>query len=314
MSAASWREVAAASTSEEDALPELSDTEAALALVLGACPPGALLNTPSHPVPCALWHAVYAVVHTPTDVDVEIERLRHQHDVRVLTRPGAGEERLLLRADDYVRALHTSGIEGADVLAKALPMCTGATCRRDELLDAMEAVVSAASASEAAAAAANSATSRPVSLSRRRASSALDALQQAGWLVACARQHDAALAAGPDEAPSAAAGSSDADTWLWGMPASGRLLFTLTKCRNALLALLHKQKFGRALRATAERAPALRKLLEHSRLDLRFVLRDLVGRALIKSTDTATGTVIELTPAGAQAAAAAAPRGKKRGR
>ena len=273
---------------EEEALelPLLSDTEAALACVLGECPRGALLADGT--VPCALWHAVYAVIHLPTNVDVELERLCHANAIRVLKLPAHGDERLVLRAEDYERALRSSDQEGANAFADALRHCTGTTCQRDELLAAM-----------------HSASGAGIG----RCEAWLGSLQASGWLVP-ARQ---AVAAGPSEAP-ASEGARSADLWLWGMPHAGRLLYTLSKCRSAVLALLNRQKFGRTMRRTVEGAPALRKLLTQSKLDLTFVLRDLIGKRLIKSTDTTAGTVLELSPAGFQAAAAAAARGKKRGR
>ena len=270
---------------EEEAadLPVLSDTEAALACVLGECPRGALLADGT--VPCALWHSVYAVIHLPTNVDVELERLCHANAIRVLKLPAHGDERLVLRAEDYERALRSSQQEGANAFADALPRCTGTTCERQELLAAMH------SASGAAIG---------------RCEAWLESLQAAGWLVP-ARQ---SVAAGPSEAPA----SDSTDLWLWGMPHAGRLLYTLSRCRSAVLALLSKQKFGRTMRRTVESAHAVRKPLTQSKLDLTFVLRDMVGKRLIKSTDTKAGTVLELSPAGFQAAAAAATRGKKRGR
>jgi hypothetical protein len=269
---------------------ELSDVEAGLACVLGDCPPGALLNAD---VPCALWHALYAVIHHSTEVDVELERLRHGHAVRVLRLPAQGDERVLLRAEDYARAMRTSGLAGADRVAEhALPRCTGVTCTRAELLAALQDAED------------DGVDGRP---SRQQGADAIERLRAAGWLVP---RPQASHAVAVDEAP----GGEGADEWLWGMPLAGRLLYTLSKARAAVLALLHKHKHGRALRVVLERAPALCKLLTQSRLDLRFVLRDLVGKRLLRSTDTRAGVVLDLTPAGFQAAAAAAPRGKKRGR
>ena len=228
------------------------------------------------------------MVHQATDADADLERLRHANAIRVLKLPAAGDEVLVIRAEDYDRVLRSSGVDGATALADALPHCTGTSCSRSELLAEL----------------------RPSADIRQR-EAWLKALQTAGWLVP-ARQ--AALAAGPDEAPGRE-DSDDADVWLWGMPGAGRLLYALARCRGALLALLHKQKFGRVLRMAAERAPALRKLLQReARLDLPFVLRDLVGQRLVKSTDTSAGQVLELTPAGWQSAHASKERGRKRRR
>ena len=257
----------------DDDLPDLSDTEASLALLLSDCPPGAMLT--NNPTPCALLHALYALVNEPTAVDLELERLRLAHTVRVLLLPAHGDERLVLRAEDYSNALQQSGVHGAEALAELLPRFTGVHISRSAI-DAPSA----------------------------------DALQAAGWLVP-ARQ--AAHAAGPDEAPGIDA-AAEANDLLLALPGAGRLLVRLTECRRAVLAILYKEKFGRAMAHVVERSPSIRKLLAASKLDLKCVLRDLIGKALIRSTSTAATRTLELTPAGWQAAAATPPRGKKRGR
>lgn len=272
-SSSAVRAIPTVADDDEDA-PLLSDTEAAVACLLGECPPGALLLGS---VPCALVHALYAVVHEATDVDRELERLRLSHTLRVLKLPAAGDERLLVRAEDYARALRDSGGEHARRWADVLPRCTGVSCHSRELATALGCTAAAQV-------------------------SACEELGRAGFLVPAAQ----AVRAAPDEAPPAA------DTWLWGMPHAGRLLYALTSCRHAVLALLHKQKFHRALRQLVERAPAVNKALRHARLDLRYLLRDLIGKRFVKRTDTAAGAVLELTPAGLQAAAAREARRKRK--
>ena len=82
-------------------LPVLSDTEAALACVLGECPRGALLADGT--VPCALWHSVYAVIHLPTNVDVELERLCHANAISSRSHCGEDQPREKFFSSSSVR-------------------------------------------------------------------------------------------------------------------------------------------------------------------------------------------------------------------
>ena len=136
----------------------------------------------------------------------------------------------------------------------------------------------------------------------------------AGGLLVLARHPDAVLA------PEMTSICSDTK-WLWAMPQAGQLMVALLKSREEVLKLLWKQKFHRATRRAIEQAPAVRKALAHAKLDLRFVIRDLLGRRLVdeqRGSGSAVGNdVLTLTPAGQQAANASMLRstgGRKRKR
>lgn len=262
-----------------------SDTEAGLSLLLAQCPPGARMSTATKEVcvPSAQMHALYAVVRDGTEVDREVERLRLQHTVRVLKLPTHEDEQLILRASDYEALMSNSGVEGAALCAAALAQCTGVSVQRTELLQAMGGA-------------------------QVMHGDIVEAHVRAGWLVPAAR---AAFCAAPDEAPDTEAAP---DGWLWSVPHAGRVVYALVQCRAEVLAILYKQKFGRAPCHVIERTSSVRKSLRQGQLDLRHVLRDLEGKRLISRTETMTGVALELTPAGLQAASYAAQRGRKRRR
>ena len=324
---------------DDDDLPVLSDTEAAIALVLAECPAGAMLFASSSgssssgsssssggsgsgvggggsnsapagsaaeqkPLPCALVHALHAVVHHATEVDVELERLRLSHTIRVLKLPAFGDERLLLRAEDYADALAASGCcdAAARVARQALPVCTSMHLRTAELQRAL---------GGSGGGGGSSGSRLPPTTSAVEARAICEALRKAGWLVpAHQAAHAEAHAAAPGEAPILA----DADSWLWSLPQAGRVLYALSKCRAEVLKVLHKQHFHRAMLYTVERAAAVRKVLGEGKLDLRYVLRDLVGKRLVEKTEATAGVVVELTPAGVQQAANASSSARKRKR
>ena len=260
-----------------DALP--SDTEAALAMLTSQCPPGARLLDGAASV--APLHALYTVVHEPTEVDQEVERLRLANQLRILRlHTPYGEEHLVLDAHEYATAM-AACVEGRAV-ASALEQCTGIVVRAQELSDAL-----------------------PV---RAGCNKHLDAfygrLVRAGWLVPMRQMSSA----GPEEAPLLEDGA-----WLWSCRGAGRLAFALHKCREQVLRVLWKQKFHRALRQVVERTPAVQKVLAEGQLDFRFVLRDCMGKRLLKEGQPGAGAqMLELTPAGQQAAHA--NQGRKRRR
>ena len=264
----------------------ITDTEAAIALGIGEAPPGALV-TPSAgcQVPCIPVHALYAMLHDRTATDNELERLRCAGIIRMIRMPASGDERLILRAEDYLKAMKESNCEAAANLTatSALSRCTGVRVLLDELAVALH--------------------SQPDSCRR-----CCEELVGAGWLTPA---HAETFEVEPNEAPRVA----NDRAWLWSLPLAGRLIFALSKCRAEVLSVLHKQHFHRAMRHIVERAPSVRKALASSRLDMRFVLRDITGKGLVAQTATAGGTVLELTPMGLQAAnSAMARRGRKRSR
>lgn len=256
---------------------DISDTEVAVQLLLRDCPPGA--RTADDDVPIAMLHCLYSIVDYSTEVDQDLESMRLANKVRILKLPAHGDERVIVSVDDYTRALRNSGCEGADALAEALPQLTGLSVHASELQHVLGA----------------------------RARTMVDGLVDAGWLMPTSQAAHATIA-GPDEAPVVA----EDDAWLWQLPRLGRLVYGLGRCRGEVLSLLHKQKFHRALSHTVEQSPALRKLMRDSKLHIRQVLRDVVGKRLVARTASATGTVLELTPAGVQAAHVS--RGRKRRR
>lgn len=247
-----------------------SDTEAALRLISSQCPLGARVSGR----PVALLHSLYAVVASGTDVDHEVERLRLAHRARVLQIPTPhGIESLIFEATEYAAAMRTGlGLGLGAEAASCLPQCTGCTVTRAELGAAL-------------------------GLTGAVLDEACSQLVGGGWLAASSA---AVATAGPDEAPL----ESTASKWLWAMPQAGRLLVSLLRCREEAIKVLWRQKFHRSLRHTIERAPAVKKALEQTQLDFRYVLRDLLGRRLVQEQrGSAGGTqVLSLTPAGEQAA------------
>ena len=329
-------------------IPNLSDTEVAIALVLGECPPGAMLQmtdgavgsssssssstgvgesrsnaatptTSRKALPCALAHSLHAVVHQATDVDIELERLRLSHTIRILKLPAYGDERLLLRAEDYANALAKSGCcdAAARVARQALPLCTGMHLHTAELQQALSSTggdldgESSGGGGKSSMHSTGGASCGTRKTTLAEARTICEALRKGGWLLAAHQAaHAEAHAAAPGEAPPLI----DADVWLWSMPHAGRVLYVLGKCRNEVLKVLHKQHFHRAMLQVVERTAAVRKALTEAKLDLRHVVRDLVGKRLVEKTETTTGTVLELTPAGVQQAFNAGNSARKRRR
>ena len=104
-----------------EALELPSDTEAALAIVSRDAPAGARLRgCAASPV-----HALYAVVHEPTEVDQELERLRLEHTCRLLqVSTPYGDEQIVARASDYASAMRDCE-DGGSLAAAALARCGG---------------------------------------------------------------------------------------------------------------------------------------------------------------------------------------------
>ena len=270
---------------DDDALDELpSDVEAALAVLHADCPAGARPTG----CPCFPLHSVYAVVHEPTEVDQELEQLRLSHRVRVLRLMTAhGEEHVVVPAEAYASAMRDGGeTEGDAAVAAVLAECTGVRVGRAELRSALGGASSSREGGDAALAA----------LAQR--------LVDAGWLQA---SHAGARGFGRD-----GGGDAAEEAWTWCMPGVGRLLHGLLRCRAEVLRVLWKQKFHRCMRHVVEQTPAVRKALAETRLDLRFVQRDLVGKRLVETTEARGGAILQLTPAGRQAGNHAAASKKRK--
>ena len=72
------------------------------------------------------------------------------------------------------------------------------------------------------------------------------------------------------------------------------------QARRLVLSTLRRQRFGRALRHVVE-GPT-RTALRKAGLELAYILRDMAGRSLLRMQDTPAGTILQLTPAGIEAA------------
>ena len=122
-----------------------------------------------------------------------------------------------------------------------------------------------------------------------------------GWLTPHRQLHRG----GPGEAPEV-----EGSAWLWSLPRCGVLMQALLQARRLVLSTLRRQRFGRALKHVVE-GPT-RTALRKAGLELGYVLRDMGGRSLLRMQDTAAGTILQLTPAGIEAASAAkSARGKR---
>jgi hypothetical protein len=258
-----------------------SDTRAALDCLFAE----AALSLGGFPVVAV--HQLYAIIQNPTETDRELETLRLAHSLRVLRLPDFADNFLIMRADDFVQAVRTAAAAEEDALAAtalraaaaALPRCTGLTVSAVELQAALDGGGGGGGGEGSSTA---------------RAAAACARLQRMGWLAGVPTP----LRAGPDEAPAPA----NAEVWLWSYPLCGVLMVALRQCRAAVIGVLRKQRFDRAQRQLVERAPAVRTALERTRLDLRCVLRDLIGKRLVSSTAAPGGTILQLTAAGRQSA------------
>ena len=143
---------------------------------------------------------------------------------------------------------------------------------------------------------------RPTALAVDRAALgpvALDALTTRGWCLPTAPART-----GPDEAP-------PEQEWLWSVPGCGKLWTGLLAARRDVLRTLGRHRLGGAQRVVVERGVASR--LRESRLDIRFVLRDCVGRELLTMDERGgLGATLGLTAAGRAAAASLAAAGKRK--
>ena len=269
---------------EEDFLFQLpSDTEAAVAMLLGQCPTAIRPRS----VAVVLVSQCYAVVNDRTAVDQEIEERRLSNAWRVLQLPSSREERVLVKSDAYANAmaadasnaeqLSVTDRAALEAASKALPTCTGVAVRKAEI----EATLADVTQLDAV----------------------VNVLKSRGWLIASPRPTSLA----PDEAPALLD-----QEWLWALPESGRLTRALYPLRSEVLKLLHRQRFGRALCLTIERSASVAKLLRSSPIDLSFALRDLVGSNYIETSRSAAGVTLQLTAAGERAAAAVSASNKRR--
>lgn len=125
---------------------------------------------------------------------------------------------------------------------------------------------------------------------------ALDALTARGFCLPTAPART-----GPDEAP-------PEQEWLWSVPGCGALWTGLVAVRRDVLRTLGRHRLGGAQRVVVERGVASR--LRESRLDMRFVLRDCVGRELLTMDERLTN--LGLTAAGRAAAASLAAASKRK--
>ena len=123
---------------------------------------------------------------------------------------------------------------------------------------------------------------------------ACTSLIRAGWL---------------NRKPASLQSPTSGEVLLLAMPQTGRLMASLMKCCDAVLLALRKNRFGCVPRRVVERASMVRKVLASTGLDLRYVMRDMIGRRLLTEQQRGSGadsTTLTLTQAGQQAANTAA--------
>ena len=125
---------------------------------------------------------------------------------------------------------------------------------------------------------------------------AIEALAGQGWCVL-----KPPVRAGPDEAP-------PDPVWVWSVPQCGALASNLLAARREVLRALGRHRLGCAPRVVVERSVA--KKLREVKLDLSFVLRELVGTELLTIEQHHAGSNLARTADGRTAAAAAAPAAK----
>ncbi|KAL3909000.1 MAG: hypothetical protein SGPRY_009582 [Prymnesium sp.] len=224
-----------------------SDAQAALAYLRAQCPP----SFRARGLVVVWCSQLYALLADRTSLDREIELARLAHELRVLQLPSAREEQVIVDAAEYERAMaadaDSSTLSAPERAAMkractALAACTGIRVRREEL--------HAALGGEA------------------EAEGVARVLKARGWITPP-----------PQTAPidgQEAPALQDSE-WNWALPDIGRLTRELYPLCTEVLRVLHRQRFGRALRVTVERHHQISKLLRNSRIDLSFVLRDMVS-------------------------------------
>ena len=127
---------------------------------------------------------------------------------------------------------------------------------------------------------------------------AIEALASQGWCVL-----KPPVRAGPDEAP-------PAPVWVWSVPQCGALASNLLTARREVLKALGRHRLGCAPRVVVERSVA--KKLREVKLDLSFVLRELVGTELLTIEQHHAGSNLALTADGRTTATSAAAKGKRK--
>ena len=256
---------------DDDDVPALSDTAATLQLLFQQCPPAARC---ANAVPVAFVSQLYAILRNRTEVDREVEERRADGSLRVLELPSCRGELLLVRAADYDGALAAAAAAAAnaadrrvldEVRRRALPACTAVRVKSADLSAALGA---------------------------GRGETVAGALLRLGWMLP-ARQ---ACESAPGEAP-----ELEGAEWRWTLPRCGAMVSQLVAARTQLLRVLHRQRFGRALRSFVETKIA--QGAAAAPLPFGFVLRDLQGNELVSEREAGGGSaLLELTAAGKQAA------------
>ena len=127
---------------------------------------------------------------------------------------------------------------------------------------------------------------------------AIEALAGQGWCVLTPP-----VRAGPDEAP-------PDPVWVWSVPQCGALASHLLTARREVLRALGRHRLGSAPRVVVERSVA--KKLHEVRLDLSFVLRELVGTELLTIEQHHAGSNLALTADGRSAATSITAAGKRK--
>jgi len=127
---------------------------------------------------------------------------------------------------------------------------------------------------------------------------AIEALAGRGWCIL-----KPPVRAGPDEAP-------PDPVWVWSVPQCGALASNLLTARREVLRALGRHRLGCAPRVVVERSVA--KKLREVKLDLSFVLRELVGTELLTIEQHHAGSNLALTADGRTTATTSAAKGKRK--
>eukprot|EP00962_Isochrysis_galbana_P055396 scaffold27157_cov152-Isochrysis_galbana.AAC.3 len=269
-----------------------SDLEAALVYLAGCCPPGALLC--GRTLPVLTLAQVYAIVQNHTNVDREVEAQRACGSLLVLQLPAAlRDEPLVIQSHEVEAAMRAEAATAPDSKEQRAMELAAKLVRRCAQPRIEEADIVAFLSVEG--------EPEPSSVLAVAAQSVADTLVRRGWLVPLRSM----AVAGLGEAPAV-----EGTSWLWSLPRCGLLVKAVLEVRADVLRCLDRQRFGRAPRSVVERATAAST--RKSQLTLDYVLRDMEGRALLKTDPAASaGASLQLSPAGVQAAAALKKKRKR---
>uniref|UniRef100_A0A7S4C1B5 Uncharacterized protein n=1 Tax=Chrysotila carterae TaxID=13221 RepID=A0A7S4C1B5_CHRCT len=307
-----------------------SDVEAALQVLFADVPPG--LRLCNGLLPLITVAQVYAIVRDRTEVDHTVEELRASGKLRTAQLGPRRSELLLARATDCDAVLgNTLSMQHHHIGADGLDSLGILSTQVVKLL--MGHSTSAFILTGDIAAALNDSSVRHSTPTPPKAVDVAHHLAGLGWI----RPSRAATGAGPNEAPIA-----EGEEWMWSFPDSGSLVNGLLQARHEVLCTLKRQRLGRASLQLVQNStkvislPALwcicysassffnhafnvllvlQSILRVTKLDLRYVLRDMEGLELIVTEQPGLrGCSLYLTPQGQQEVVATSSKGRKRQR